>query len=68
MKAPAKMKGDVKRLPLLSICAHVTGHALKSDEVGITEKVEAAAEFVETAREILEKAKPRRVGGFNEPV
>ena len=46
---------DAERRRLLSICADVTSDVLKSDKVAISAKVEAAAEFVETAREILER-------------
>ena len=46
---------DAERLRLLAICASATGDALKSNDVDITEKVDLAAEFVATAREILEK-------------
>jgi hypothetical protein len=56
---------DAERVRLLSICAHAASDVLRSDEVHLNEKVETAAEFVEIAREILEKQ-----GGdeSNEPV
>lgn len=54
---------DAERLRLLSICSEATSDVLRSDDVDISTKVEAAAEFVDVCREMLEKREARQVGG-----